>query len=84
MDVETVYEHSILKLKTGNYYSCWLICGDGSRYLHNEGNFNLVGHFILCLKTFWKNGTAFWCDNAPLNYQANLFFESVEIYGRKK
>ena len=36
------------------------------------------------LKTFLKNGTAFWCDNAPLNYQANLFFESVEIYGRKK
>ena len=43
IEVETVYEHSILKLKTGNYYSCWLICGDGSRYLHNEGNFNLVG-----------------------------------------
>ena len=51
MDVETVYEHSILKLKTGNYYSCWIICGDGSRYLHNEGKFNLVGQIILCLKT---------------------------------
>ena len=83
IEVETVYEHDILKLQTGNYYACRNICGDGSRYLHNEGNFNLVGQFILCLKTFLKNGTAFWCDNAPLNYQANLFFESVEFMKEK-
>ena len=85
MEVETDYEHSILKLQTGNYYACWVICGDGSKYLPNGGNYNLVGQFILCLKTFWKNGGAlvFWCDNEPLNYQANLFLETVEFPGGK-
>ena len=56
MEIETDYEHSILKLQTGNYYAFWVICGDGSKYLPNGVNYNLVGQFILCLKTFWKNG----------------------------
>lgn len=25
----------------------------------------------------------FWCDNEPLNYQANLFLETVEFPGGK-
>ena len=85
MEVETDYEHSILKLQTGNYNAFWVICGDGSKYLPNGVNYNLVGQFILCLKTFWKNGGAlvFWCDNEPLNYQANLFLETVEFPGGK-
>ena len=35
-------------------------------------------------KNILEKWNSFWCHNAPLNYQANLFFESVEIYGRKK
>ena len=81
--VKTDYKSCIKELETGLYYSCWVICGDGSGRLPNGGNANLVGQFIECVIKFWMGGGAlvWWCDNEPLTYEANLFLEKVEFPG---
>ena len=77
------YKECIQELKTGIYYAHWVICGDGSGRLPNNGNANLVGQYIEALKIFWVNGGAivFWNDNKPFTYECNLFLEAAEFPG---
>ena len=86
IEIVTDYEKGIQYLQTGNYYSVWIICGDGSGKLPKGGNANLVGQFVDCTIKFWKQGGAlvWWCDNEPLFYEANLFLNRVEFPGGEK
>ena len=77
------YKQCIEELITGNYYAHWILCGDGSGRLPNNGNANLVGQYIDVLKKYWINGGSlvFWNDNEPFTYECNLFLEKVEFPG---
>ena len=80
--VKKNYKECIEELKSGNYYACWVINGDGSDNLPDKGaNSNLVGQFIECLVRFWKIGGSlvFWSDSTPLFYQTNLFLEYADF-----
>ena len=82
LTVKCNYKDCIKLLQTGDYYACWVISGDGSDKLPDEGaNSNLVGQFIECLVRFWKIGGSlvFWSDSKPLFYQTNLFLEYADF-----
>ena len=80
-DIKVVvdYEQGIKEMKTGKYYSTWIICGNGRGILPNGGNANLVGQFINCTIRYWKRGGSlvWWCDNEPLCYEFNLFMSNA-------
>ena len=72
------YKDCMQLLKTGEFYSCWGINGDGTdRLLDKEINHNLMGQFIECLDIFWNNGVSlvFWSESKPLYFQTNLFLK---------
>jgi hypothetical protein len=77
------YKDCIQELQTGNYYSHWIICGDGGGALPNGGNANLVGQYVDAIKLYWTNGGSlvFWNDNEPFTYECNLFLERAEFPG---
>lgn len=82
LTVKCNYKDCIKELQSGDYYACWVISGDGSGNLPDEGaNFNLAGQFIECLIIFWKNGGSlvFWSDSKPLFYETNLFLEFADF-----
>ena len=82
LTVNCNYKDCIELLKTGDYYACWIINGDGSKYLPDkDANFNLVLQFIDCLIRFWKIGGSlvFWSDSWPLFYQTNLFLQNADF-----
>ena len=82
LTVKCNYKDCIELLKTGDYYACWIINGDGSKYLPDkDANFNLVLQFIDCLIRFWKIGGSlvFWSDSWPLFYQTNLFLQNADF-----
>lgn len=82
------YKQAITELKSGQYIEAWIICGDSSNKLPDKtatanGEAYLVDQFVDCVEYFWKSGgsVAWWCDNDPLFFQANLFLERAEFPG---
>ena len=80
-DIKVVvdYEKGINEMKTGKYYSTWIICGRGNGVLPEGGNANLVGQFINCTIRYWEKGGSlvWWCDNEPLCFEFNLFMKTA-------
>lgn len=82
LTVKCNYKECIQLLQTGDYYACWVISGDDSKNLPDDGaNCNLVGQFIECLVRYWKIGGSlvFWSDSKPLFYETNLFLEYADF-----
>lgn len=80
------YEDAIIELtkqtKPGycDYYATWVFCGPPFKILPDkQSDPNLVGQFNDVLIQYWKNGGSivFWAAGHPLDYQANLFLETV-------
>ena len=80
IEIVSNYKDSINKLKTGEFYACWILCGNGIK-LPFDGNINLIYQFIECLEIFWKNGGAliWFCNNEPLLYELNIFLEKCKF-----
>ena len=80
IEIVSNYKDSINKLKTGEFYACWILCGNGMK-LPFEGNINLINQFVECLEIFWKNGGAlvWFCNNEPLLYELNIFLEHCKF-----
>ena len=57
-----------------------------NRLPDNSKYSGLVELFIDCLLLYWENGGAgfLFCDNEPLYFQANMFFEKVRFNGNIK
>ena len=88
IDISISYKDAIDKLLRSSvkgkcvYLICAVISGEPYEKLPNKSdNPHLIGEFINVIKQFWKNGDGLclFANNAPFNYQINLFLEILEV-----
>jgi hypothetical protein len=88
IDISISYKDAIDKLLRSSvkgkcdYLICVVISGEPYEELPNKSdNPHLIGEFIKVVIQFWKNGggLCLFADNAPFNYQINLFLEILEV-----
>jgi hypothetical protein len=87
MDVVENYEQGISSLKSGKYYSVWVLCGRTDNAVLADGsNRRLIGEFLVALTAFWQQGNAivWWADNDPYFYEVNEWLARTDFpgYGR--
>jgi hypothetical protein len=72
-DVVQNSKDRMLKMRTGQYYAVWVICGAGTGKVPDGGNPYLIDQFIRGIHVFWRSGGAlvWWCDNDPLTFECN-------------
>jgi len=74
ISVKTVYDYhnGISEIMSGEYYSVWIICGNGSVEYNESFNHSIID--------FWKNGGSLvWLSQGdPYFYELNCFLGSEE------
>ena len=88
IDISISYKDAIDKLLRSSvkgkcdYLICAVISSEPYEKLPNKSdNPHLIGEFINVIIQFWKNGggLCLFANNAPFNYQINLFLEILEV-----
>jgi hypothetical protein len=87
MDVVENYGDAISGLKSGRYYSVWILCSrTDNGTLPDRSNRSLIALFLNAVTEFWHQGNAivWWADNDPYLYEVNEWLARTDFprYGR--